>query len=143
MKQKVEKFLELNQEMKQCCYDLCNKWSEYRKSLDPLVSDWESDIYDYSKQRIEDLEFSYEDDEFMIGYEHTDRCGDTDNFYTYFKKEELLDENLIKEKIDKARQRKLMRIEQDKLEEKAKKAMLEKQEYQRYQILKQKFEPKN
>jgi len=44
MKEQIKKYLELNKEIKQYCYDLCNKWSEYRKSLDPPISDYESGL---------------------------------------------------------------------------------------------------
>lgn len=140
MKTKIEAFLRLNAELKEHCYNLAIKWHGYGKNLG--LSDWETGCYDYSKKGIDKIDFSYDkyDSEFRIGYEFTDRCGDTDSFYTYFKLEEIIDEDIIKRKIDKKAEIKKAKLEKEKLEkEKQEKEKIER-ERRLYEELKQKFE---
>lgn len=144
MKDKLRTYVEIHYELKNHCYELANKWSKYRKSLDIVVQDWECHIYDYSNMNINDLEFEYEEGEFKIGYEFTDRCGETDYFYTYFSIDQLINENLIKEKIDKVYEKLKKKKEKDleEAERRKKEKDLEdkKREYELYNSLKEKFE---
>jgi hypothetical protein len=144
MKDKLKNYVEIHNELKNHCYELSNKWSKYRKSLDIIVQDWECHIYDYSNMNINDLDFEYEDGSFKIGYEFTDRCGDTDYFYTYFSINKIENEDLIKEEIDKIYE-KLKKKKEKELEEAEKKKIKEeeekkKREYELYKSLKEKFE---
>lgn len=152
MKEKIEKLDSLYREIKKHCYDLCVKWSEYRKSLDPVITDYECSIYDYKNMDINELYFEFytsiNNSEliFQIGYEYVDRCGDTDSFYTHFKTEELYNEDLIKDRIDKIHKNKIdaaetKRLEEEKKKEKAAK-IKEEWEYQEYLRLQEKYKNK-
>jgi len=136
MKEKLEQLKELHKEFKEYCYELGKKWLEYEKKL------YKSNYYyyyDFSEKNIKDLDLDLDFDEMEIGYEEY-RCGDTDRYYNYFTNEEIIDENLIKQKIDKRYEK----LEQDKKlkekEEKSKKEAAEKREFETYQKLKEKYE---
>jgi len=142
MKDKLKNYVETHIELKKYCYELANKWSKYRKSLDIPVKDYEVHIYDYSNININDLEFEYDEGSFKIGYEHTDRCGDTDYFYTYFSIEKIENEELIKKQIDNFYEKKKREEEKREEEKRKKEEENKKREYDLYTSLKEKFENK-
>jgi hypothetical protein len=99
MKEKLETYMQMHDELKQICYDLCNKWYKYISELEPNIKIFYTGVGSMPYKNIDELEFTYEYGEFKIGYSEY-RCGESDDYYTYIKIDELLDESLIKLKID-------------------------------------------
>lgn len=140
MKTRAELFIEQYSEMKKYLYSLSQKWYAYGKEMG--LSDWEMGFYNYEKKKLSDLTFEYyeEDKEFKIGYEFTDRCGDTDYFNTYFTLDQILNEDLIKQKIDKKHKEKKEKQERENLEKRKQEILKLEKEKKLYEELKQKFE---
>jgi hypothetical protein len=137
MKKRLEEFKKMNDEFKKHCYELSKKYFQYEKDL------YEKPYYYYDLSGMDinklDFEYNYECGEMSIGYEEY-YCGDTDRYYNIFEDEELIDENLIKEKIDN-RYKKILEEKRKKEEdEKKKKEEAEKREYETYKKLKEKYE---
>jgi len=107
MVERTENFQNIWNDMKIKCYDICNKWSKYRKEL--KLTDYETNILDYSNKDIQELHFEYDGEDLKIGYEVYWRC-ETDDSYTYFTLDEIMNENLIKEKIDNIYNKKMKNI---------------------------------
>lgn len=135
MKKKIKKFNKLHDELKRYCYELGNKWYQYEVDL------YKSGYYytDLSEKNINDLTFEYEYGEMSIGYEEY-YCGDTDRYYNSFTEKEVIDENLIKEKIDNRYQKLLEEQKKKEYEEKKKFEASEKREFETYKRLKEKYE---
>lgn len=140
MKEKLETYIQTHDELKQICYDLCNKWHKYITELEPHFNIYNcvgSISYEYDN--INELEFTYEYDEFKIGYSEY-RCGESDDYYTYIKTDEILDESLIKLKIDNHHRQSIEKIEKEKIEKEKEKELRKSNEYKIYLELKKKYE---
>lgn len=135
MKNKLKKFNKLQDELKNHCYELGNKWNQYE--VDLYKEGWY--YTNLSNTYINDLTFEYDEGEMSIGYENY-YCGDIDRYYNSFTEDEVINENLIKEKIDK----RYKKLQEEKLkneeEERLKKEASEKKEFEIYKRLKEKYE---
>lgn len=134
LKNKLKNFNKLQDELKKYCYELGNKWYQYE--VDLYKEKWY--YTNLSDTHINDLTFEYDAGEISIGYEDY-YCGDIDRYYNSFTEDEVINENLIKEKIDKRYKKLQEELLEKEEEEKLRKEAAEKKEFEIYKKLKEKY----
>lgn len=127
----LKQFRESFKELKQACYDYCNKWYEYQNSFGIDFAVYVVD--DFRHKKLSDLEFTYDDktDIFQIGYKEVDNESDYVHYYSCIEGKELLDESYIKYEID---------VLVEEMQRKISKNLQKDSQYQEYLRLKEIYE---
>lgn len=127
----LDNYNEFHKYLKQLCYDLTNKFGKYC-----IENDVNCRIYDFSYVNIDELDFWYDGYEFNIGeFPYDDSAK-----FSSFNKEELINPELVNEKINTEIERvRLYKLKQEYYSQLSKQRTFDK-EKELYLMLKEKFE---
>jgi hypothetical protein len=128
----LNKYTEFHKYLKQLCYGLTNRFGKYCAEND--VAYW---IYDFSETNIDDLDFWYDGYKFNIG--NLPERYDDSTRYTSFSKDELINPELIREKVNvKIEECRLTKLKQEYYSQLSKQRVIDR-EKELYLLLKEKY----
>lgn len=132
----LNQYTEFHKHLKRLCYELTNRFGKYC-----IENDVNCNFYDFSDTKIDNLDFWYDGYHFNIG--EFPQAYDDSAKYTSFDKDELINPELIREKINvRIEGYRLTKLKQEYYKQLSKQRAFDK-EKELYLILKEKYENGN